>query len=162
MPPKPVDKISMWMTGSVVEKNNCLLLTIDDSISYRQSLKCFPFLWWVDFVDEQSYRYLRAARWNSKWIFFSSWADRSLKKNNQKHVLRVFHRHTPPVPCWSDHRSLWCTPSPPVCLLDGWLYLLEKDIYTNWWVWTVLYYAAQCTSECTSDQVGEEVFGSFT
>ena len=35
--------------------------------------------------------------------------------SSQNVFFFFFRRHTIPAPCWSDHRSLWCTPSPPVC-----------------------------------------------
>lgn len=90
--------------------------------SYCKSLQSLPFLWWVDFVHKQSNSYLRTREKKDKRYIYPA----QLAKLILFQVL--FQKGTLPVPCWSDHRILWCTPSLPVCLSDGWLYLMQKHM----------------------------------
>ena len=144
MPPIPVDKISYvndWLSRWKKTNPACCWLLCAAFLTVRAwsaSHSCGEWILWTSRVT---------AIWGLQEeipdeIMFS-WADWKYKKTRKKqpppHILWVFYRHTPLVPCWSDRRSLWCTPSPPVYLLDGWLYLLEKDIYTNLCFWRVIY-----------------------
>lgn len=114
--------------------------TLSWSISYCQSLKSFPFLWRVDFVDEESYSYLGTARGNSWWETFSEVA----------HKMFFFSQTYPSssLLIWSQKPMMYSQSS---CLLVGWVALSVRERHLhqlNWCVWELP--AVQCTSECTS------------